>query len=319
MALLDVEALSVDFHLPSGTLRAIEDVRLSVEAGEVLGVVGETGSGKSVTVRSIMGLLPAPGRVAAGRILFDGADLVQLSQRRMRQVRAVGISFVAQNPFGALNPVLSVGRQFRNLVRAHERASNQEIHERSLAALASVQIDDRERVLAGYAHELSGGMAQRVVIAMALMLNPSVVIADEPTTALDLTTQRQILDLVRQLVVQDRRAMILVTHDMGVVANYCDSMAVMYAGRVVECGATAAVLRSPTHQYTKALLDSVPRRGRETTGIPGSAPSLANRPGGCSFAPRCAAATQVCTDSVPPVQRRADGREFACHHPVGAQ
>ncbi len=321
MAVLELETLNVEFVLPSGVQRALTDVSLQVRPGRIVGLVGETGSGKSVTIRAIAGLLRSPGKIASGRVMFDGTDLVGASLREMRRLRGAQISLIAQNPFGALNPVLSIRAQFANIIRAHEKAGRAEIERRALDALTAVRIHDPARVLAGYAHELSGGMAQRVVIAMALVLNPRLVLADEPTTALDLTTQRQILDLVRELIVSTDRAMVLVTHDMGVVAQYCDDVAVLYAGRVVEQGQVLDVLTAPRHRYTKALLESMPGAGRGARGIPGAVPSLGQRPPGCPFAPRCGAATDECHHSFPePMVTQLAGdagqRMVACFHPA---
>jgi len=319
MSMLTVSGVSVEFATPQGVAHATNDVSFEVRPGRILGIVGETGSGKSVTIRSILGILRPPGRVTTGSILFKGRDLLTLRQRELRSIRGREISLVIQNPFGALNPVLTIGRQFRNVIQVHEKkTSNRECDARAVKALREMRINDPERVLAGYAHELSGGMAQRVVLALALVLEPQLVLADEPTTALDLTTQRAILDLIRDRIVTGERAMILVTHDLGVVAQYCDDVAVMYAGRLVESGTVGDVLLRPRHQYTRALLDSVPGPGIAARGIPGTVPNLIDYPRGCPFAPRCQAATQACVDEMPAATVLPPSRRYACHHPVEA-
>jgi ABC-type dipeptide/oligopeptide/nickel transport system ATPase component len=256
--MLRVQGLTSQFRGRAGVVRAIDDVSFEVPAGEAVGIVGETGSGKSVTIRSILGLLPSYGRVVAGSAEFEGEDLIKLSRTRLREIRGARIGFVAQNPFGALNPVLSIEKQFRNVMRAHRRMSRAELHDLAIERLAAVQVRGPERVLRGYAHELSGGMAQRVVIALAMLHDPPLVIADEPTTALDVTVQRQILDLIDSQVKQGGRSLLLVTHDLGVVAQYCHRVVVMKSGRVVEPGLVADVFTNPTHEYTKQLLDAVP-------------------------------------------------------------
>ncbi len=285
--LLEVNDLHVEFKSRRRTVYAVNGVNFSIGEGETVGMVGETGCGKSATIRAIIGLLRPPGRIASGSIRLDGEDLTGLDARRLRRIRGAGIGFVPQNPFGALNPVLRIERQFRNVVRAHRRAGRGRIREDALEMLNGVGIADPERILGGYAHELSGGMAQRVVIALAMVLDPPLVVADEPTTGLDLTIQRQILDLIGKMATTRGSSMLLVTHDIGVVAQYCSRLLVMYAGRVVEAGPTNIVLRKPAHPYTEALLSAVPRRGRRLIAAAGAVPTLLSRPVGCYYYDRC--------------------------------
>jgi oligopeptide/dipeptide ABC transporter ATP-binding protein len=311
--LLDIRDLETEFHTRRGVVHAVHGTSFTLEPGEFAGIVGETGCGKSVTVRSIIGLVPHPGHVVGGQVLFEGEDLRRKSAKELRRLRGSKIGFVAQNPFGALNPILSIEEQFRTMIRAHRKASRAEARTMSLAMLQSVGIAGPERVLSGYAHELSGGMAQRVVISMALILNPRLVIADEPTTALDVTVQRQILDLLRRLVSEHHSSMLLVTHDLGVVARYCAKVVVMYAGKVVESGPVGEVFRNPYHPYTQALLGAVPRPGRTLVSLRGTIPSLIDYPSGCPFRDRCDYAFDRCAVDEPLLREAAPGRELACH------
>lgn len=258
--LLKVEGLNVDFGLHGRTHHVLNDVSFVMEQNEILGLVGESGSGKSTTARSIIGLLPPTGK-SSGRIMFNGEDLASASKKKLRSVRGGQIGFVAQNPFGALNPVLSIGQQFSNVIRAHEKVSSQVVRGRAESLLRSVGIVDTSRVLSGHAHELSGGMAQRVVLAIALSLDPKLLIADEPTTALDMTVQRQVLDLMRDIILSSGRSLLLVTHDLTVVATYCHRVAVMYKGEILEIGDVATVFTEPKHEYTRALLDAAAGKG----------------------------------------------------------
>jgi ABC-type dipeptide/oligopeptide/nickel transport system ATPase component len=255
--LLAVSDLRTEF---SGD-RVVDGVSFTVGRGRAVGLVGETGSGKSVTVRSVLGLVRPPGRVVGGSAVFDGTDLLRLSQRRLRRIRGARIGFIAQNPFGALNPILPIRKQFHNAMRAHRGVSAKESYELALAGLRAVGVAGPERVLAGYAHELSGGMAQRVVIALVMSMDPTLLVADEPTTALDLTVQRQVLDLIDGLIRDSDRSMLLITHDLSVVAQYCQDIVVMRGGRVVEAGAVRSVFADPAHPYTRQLL-------RASAGLP---------------------------------------------------
>lgn len=256
--MLKITDLGVEFRSRVRTTTAIQGVGFEVPTGSAFGLVGETGSGKSVTLRSIIGLLPPSARMVSGQIEFEGTDLRKLSSRRLREIRGHRIGFVAQNPFGALNPILSIEKQFANVIRAHRKASRSDIRELALERLESVHVRAPERVLKGYAHELSGGMAQRVVIALAMVHDPALVIADEPTTALDVTVQRQILDLIDEQISGGDRSLLLVTHDLGVVAQYCQYVGVMQSGRIVETGTVADVFTKPSHPYTQQLLAAVP-------------------------------------------------------------
>ncbi|MDQ4503551.1 ABC transporter ATP-binding protein [Sinomonas sp. ASV322] len=256
---LEVRGLVTEFAARGGAVRALHGISFDVGETEIVGIVGESGSGKSTVVRSITRLLVPPGRVAEGSVVFDGRALLDLPERRMRELRGRDIGFVAQNPFSALNPVLRLEKQFANIAKAHGVRADAASRERAVALLEATGVNEPERVIRGYAHELSGGMAQRVVIAMALYLNPRLVIADEPTTALDLTVQRQVLDTLRKLTSGSGRSMLIVTHDLGVVAEYCDRVLVMYRGNLVEQGAVSRVFTAPEHPYTASLLRSVAR------------------------------------------------------------
>ncbi|OLF10584.1 hypothetical protein BLA60_15520 [Actinophytocola xinjiangensis] len=269
--MLTVSGLTTEFRTRVSGVRAIEDISFDVPQGVAVGLVGETGSGKSVTIRSILGLLPATGKVIGGSAEFDGVDLIRANRSQLRSIRGRRIGFVAQNPFGSLNPILSIEKQFANVIRAHRTMSKADVRAVALERLESVQVRGPERVLRGYAHELSGGMAQRVVIALAMLHDPPLVIADEPTTALDVTVQRQILDLIDGQISAGNRSLLLVTHDLGVVAQYCQRVVVMKSGSVVETGAVADVFGDPRHPYTKQLLAAVPpapwsRAAKEVTG-----------------------------------------------------
>ncbi|WP_415854666.1 ABC transporter ATP-binding protein [Sinomonas sp. G460-2] len=256
---LEVRDLVTEFAARSGVIRALHGISFDVGGNETVGIVGESGSGKSTVVRSVTRLLVPPGRVASGSVVFGGRELLRLRERELRELRGRDIGFVAQNPFSALNPVLRLEKQFANIARAHGVRADAASRERAVGLLAATGVNDPERVIRGYAHELSGGMAQRVVIAMALYLNPRLVIADEPTTALDLTVQRQVLDTLRRLTVGSGRSMLIVTHDLGVVAEYCQRVLVMYRGSIVEQGPVSRVFTAPEHPYTASLLASVVR------------------------------------------------------------
>ncbi|MCY3663365.1 MAG: ABC transporter ATP-binding protein [bacterium] len=318
-SLLEVSDLRVQFRSRRRTVHAVNGVSFAIGEGETVGLVGETGCGKSATVRAIIGLLKSPGRVTAGAVRLEGTDLVGLQPRQLRQIRGARIGFVPQNPFGALNPVLRIERQFRNVIRAHGRGRRGEIRSTALDMLDAVGIADPDRVLRGYAHELSGGMAQRVVIALAMVLNPRLVVADEPTTGLDLTIQRQILDLIRDLAETEGRSMLLVTHDVGVVAQYCSRVLVMYAGQVVESGPVRRVLTEPAHPYTEALLAAVPRRGERLVGAQGTVPTLLELPPGCFYYDRCQYRSDPrCATEAPSLREVGPEHWAAVHYDKGA-
>ena len=288
--LLDVRGLVTSFLTRSGRVRAVTGVNFQVRRGEILGLVGESGCGKSVTSLSILGLIAPPGKVEAGQVMFDGKDLRTLSDDELRDLRGDRIAMIFQQPTSSLNPVFDVGFQLGEVLEIHRQMKRKAARERALELLRMVGIPDPQRRLRAYPHELSGGMAQRVMIAMALACEPELLIADEPTTALDVTIQAQILDLMRRLQRETRTAIILITHDLGVVAEMCDRVAVMYAGEIIEETNAHNLFRRPLHPYTKGLIGSVPILGKtqdELAVIPGAVPNLINLPPGCRFAPRC--------------------------------
>jgi len=311
--LLAIRGLSTEFDTPNGTAHVVNGVDFTVNRGEIVGVVGESGCGKSVSIRSILGLVRAPGKVTAGSAVFQGRDLLTLPKSELRKARGKDIGFIAQNPFSALNPVMKIEKQFRYIAAAHGDQDGEQVLVRARQTLSDVGIAGPDRVLRGYAHQLSGGMAQRVVIAMAMLLNPSLVIADEPTTGLDLTVQRQILDLIKSLVREHQRSMLLVTHDLGVVAQYCDKVVVMYAGKVVEEGSVHAVMKSPAHPYTRALIRAIPSPKQPLVHLSGRLPDLVHYPAGCPFAPRCPEVHEECTSVAPVPKRAPHDQVFNCH------
>jgi peptide/nickel transport system ATP-binding protein len=288
--LLEVHGLETAFHTRDGVVRAVSGIDFHVDRGEILGLVGESGCGKTVSALSILGLVAPPGRVESGRILFDGVDLLTLSPDKLRDLRGEQISMIFQQPQSSLNPVYDVGRQISEVLEIHKGMKKRSARARAAELLRMVGIPDPERRLEAFPHSLSGGMAQRVMIAMALACEPELLIADEPTTALDVTIQAQILDLMRALQADTGTAIILITHDLGVVAEMCDRVAVMYAGEIVEQADTATLFADPQHPYTRGLIGSVPTLGQvqdELTTIPGSVPNLIDLPTACRFAPRC--------------------------------
>ncbi|MFI6597289.1 dipeptide ABC transporter ATP-binding protein [Nonomuraea sp. NPDC050536] len=331
MSLLRLVDLSTDIALRRGTVHALDQVNLEVRQGETLGIVGESGSGKTMTVLSIMGLLPPGGQVAGGQILFDGRDLQSLPAEELRRVRGVEMGMVFQDPLTSLNPTMRIGAQVAEPLRVHQGLSKAEARERAIEILRRVGMPRPDKIVDDYPHQLSGGMRQRVVIAMALIRSPRLLIADEPTTALDVTTQRQILELIDDLREEFKMAVILVTHDLGVIANRADRVAVMYAGRVVETATTAELFRSPRHRYTQALMNSLPESAADGRlySIPGLPPDLSRPLTGCRFAPRCRFATDECrttdvrliadphsADAGRTAGETADLHQFACLHPV---
>ena len=329
MALLEVESLQTHFRTPGGINRAVDGVSFHVDAGETVAIVGESGCGKSVTAMSILRLIPEPPGKISGSIRFNGRDVLQATDREMRDMRGGDISMVFQEPMTSLNPVLTVGRQIAETIVLHENASRAQAEKRTLEMLQLVNIPEPERRLAQYPHELSGGMRQRVMIGMALACNPKLLIADEPTTALDVTVQAQILDLMRQLKSRTGSAIILITHDLGVVAEMAERVVVMYAGRKVEEATTRDLFARPRHPYTRALLASIPRLPKgETRGamraklaeIPGVVPALTTRQPGCLFAARCPLATDHCRDAIPALEEKSPGHRVACWYaPVDAR
>ena len=320
-ALLEVDGLYTCFFTKAGVVKAVQDVSFSVRRGEVLGLVGESGSGKSMTGYSIMGLIDPPGRVIAGRIRFGGRDLSELSNEDMRQLRGNRIAMIFQDPMMTLNPVLRIDMQMVETIRAHARVSRGAALERSRAALVKVGIPSPDARLKGYPHQFSGGMRQRVAIAIALLNGPALIIADEPTTALDVTIQGQILFEMQKLARETGAAMIWITHDLSVIAGLADRVCVMYAGRIVEEGTTGDVLTAPRHPYTRGLLDSVPtstaprERLRQ---IPGMTPSLLELGTGCAFRSRCPRAQADCEQDPPMSPLGGIGQAVRCFHPLEA-
>ena len=299
--LLDVSHLTTVFDTTHGTVPAVDDVSFQINAGETLGLVGESGSGKSVTALSIMRLVQPPGRIAAGRILFKGRDLLTLPPREIQSVRGAEISLIFQEPATALNPVFTIGNQISETLVVHGRATKREAKARAIDLLDAVRIPDAAARIDDYPHQLSGGMRQRVLIAMALACKPSLVIADEPTTALDVTIQAQVLDLLREMKAAFHLSLLLITHDLGVIAETADRVAVMYAGRIVETGPVRAIFHDPQHPYTRGLLASIPggTPGRRLRAIDGSVPLLGALPPGCAFNPRCPDRFDPCTSQPP--------------------
>ena len=320
MALLEVENLQTHFRTPEGVNRAVDGVSFTVEAGETVAIVGESGCGKSVTANSIMRLVPQPPGSIAGAIRFEGRDLLKLSEPAMRKIRGDDISMVFQEPMTSLNPVLTIGRQIAEPLRLHQGLTRNQVEQRVVEMLSVVGIAEPRRRAGEYPHQLSGGMRQRVMIAIALACRPKLLIADEPTTALDVTIQAQILSLMADLKQRFGSAIILITHDLGVVAEIARRVMVMYAGRKVEEAPVAELFRSPRHPYTRGLLSAVPKLGSSLADaqtrlaeIPGVVPSLKQRIAGCVFASRCALAADLCRRVAPALEEKAPAHFAACH------
>ncbi|HEX2773080.1 MAG TPA: ABC transporter ATP-binding protein [Micromonosporaceae bacterium] len=315
--LLEVRDLFMEFRTQDGVAKVINGVSYHLDAGETLAVLGESGSGKSVTAQAIMGILDMPPAVIrSGQILYQGRDLLALPEEQRRQIRGKEISMIFQDALSALNPVFPVGWQISETLRRREGLSKADARKRAIELMNLVKIPAAAQRVGDYPHQFSGGMRQRVMIAMALAMNPKVLIADEPTTALDVTVQAQIMDLLAELRRDLNMAMILITHDLGVVADVADRIAVMYAGRIVEHADVHALYAAPAHPYTKGLLQSIPRvdqRGQDLATIKGLPPNLMRIPSGCPFHPRCPYAKQVCVDVVPSNLVLGDGRTSACH------
>jgi peptide/nickel transport system ATP-binding protein len=319
VAVLEIEDLRVSFSTRDGVVHAVGGVSLSVDRGRTLGVVGESGSGKSVTALTIMGLTRAPNATIEGRVLLDGVDLLELPPHELEHIRGQRVAMIFQDPLSSLHPFYRVGWQIEEAILAHEDVSRSVARRRARDALAEVRIPSPDERLSSYPHELSGGMRQRVMIAMALVLDPEILIADEPTTALDVTVQAQILDLIRDLQEERGTGVVLITHDLGVVAETADDVAVMYAGRVMERATLETILVAPEHPYTWGLLESAPRadtlQADRLQPIEGAPPSLINVPSGCPFHPRCPYAFDVCPRVVPPLTVSTPGHDVACHLP----
>ncbi len=318
MPLLSVENLKTHFHTRNGVVRAVDGISLSVEKGQTLGIVGESGSGKSVSCYSLLGLIPSPpGRIEAGTALFDGADLLAMNQREIQAIRGRRISMIFQDPMTALNPYMSIGGQLTEPLRVHGKMPKSEAMDRAAEALKSVGILDGARRMKDFPHQYSGGMRQRVMIAMALITKPDLLIADEPTTALDVTVQAQILDLIKKMQEELGMAVILVTHDMGVIAATCDRVLVMYAGRICEAANADELFGAPRHPYAKALMASMPsahEHGQELYTIPGMPPDLSGAMERCPFAPRCERADERCEEGAPALEVIAGSHSSSCIH-----
>ncbi|MEU9503590.1 ABC transporter ATP-binding protein [Streptomyces sp. NPDC048196] len=316
-ALLDVRDLKVEFRTRDGVAHAVNGVSYRVKPGETLAVLGESGSGKSVTAQAVMGILDSPpGRVTGGQVLFQGRDLLTLRKEERRRIRGAKMAMIFQDALSALNPVLSVGAQLAEMFTVHESTSRKEARGRAVELMERVGIPAARQRVGDYPHQFSGGMRQRIMIAMALALGPDLIIADEPTTALDVTVQAQVMDLLAELQRELTMGLILITHDLGVVADVADTIAVMYAGRIVETAPVHALYRAPAHPYTRGLLESIPRldhKGRRLHAIKGLPPSLTAIPPGCPFHPRCPLAQDVCRTDPPPLYEAGPGRASACH------
>lgn len=303
--LVDIKNEKLSFFTPAGEVKALNDVSIQLKEGEVLGIVGESGSGKSVTAYSLMGLTAHPGKLIDGSLQFNGHEIEKMSEREMRRIRGNEVSIIFQDPMTSLNPVYTIGNQIMEVILLHTDKNRKQVRERARELLTLVGINEPDKRLKQYPHELSGGMRQRVMIAMALACEPKLLIADEPTTALDVTIQAQILELMMELKDKLGMAIIMITHDLGVVASMCERIAVMYAGRIVEYGTTEDIFYNPKHQYTSGLIRSIPRldtkEHERLVPIEGTPVDLLNPPAGCPFAPRCEACMKICLREMPPV------------------
>ncbi|MER5933701.1 ABC transporter ATP-binding protein [Streptomyces sp. NPDC002054] len=318
--LLEVRDLQVEFTTRDGVAKAVNGVDYAVDAGETLAVLGESGSGKSVTAQAVMGILDTPpGRITGGEILFKGQDLLKLKEEERRKIRGAEMAMIFQDALSSLNPVLSVGKQLGEMFEVHRGMSRKDAKLRAVELMDRVRIPAAKERVGDYPHQFSGGMRQRIMIAMALALEPSLIIADEPTTALDVTVQAQVMDLLAELQRELRMGLILITHDLGVVADVADKIAVMYAGRIVEEAPVHRLYKAPAHPYTRGLLDSIPRldqKGQELYAIKGLPPNLLAIPPGCAFNPRCPMAQDICRTDIPPLYPVTESpvpRSSACH------
>lgn len=313
---LEIKDLSVSFFTPAGEVKAVGGISYNLHYGEVMGIVGESGSGKSVQAYSIMGLLQSPGRVVGGSISFEGRDVLAMDAEEMQAFRGQSVSMIFQNPMTCLNPVYTIGNQLMEALLCHNKMSKAEAHAKSIEMLDLVGINNPERRMRQYPHELSGGMRQRVMIAMGLICNPKLLIADEPTTALDVTIQAQILELMKDIQKKTEMAIIFITHNLGVVAEICDNISVMYAGKIVEQGSAEDIFYRPQHPYTLGLLKSMPRIDEEEyerlIPIEGTPVDMLNPPSGCPFAPRCSHCMKICLRKEPPVTEVGEGHVSAC-------
>lgn len=315
--LVDIKNERLSFFTPAGEVKALNDVSIKMHEGEVLGIVGESGSGKSVTAYSIMGLTAYPGKLIGGTIEFNGHRIDQMSEKELRKIRGKEVSIIFQDPMTSLNPVWTIGNQIEEVILLHTDRNKQEAHERAKELLTLVGINETEKRLKQYPHELSGGMRQRVMIAIALACEPKLLIADEPTTALDVTIQAQILELMMKLKEKLGMGILMITHDLGVVASMCDHIAVMYAGKVVEYGTTDDIFYNPKHEYTRGLLKSIPNLHEQAyqrlVPIEGQPVDMLNPPKGCPFANRCSSCMKICLESMPPYTYLSDKHYSACY------
>ncbi|MBP7861480.1 ABC transporter ATP-binding protein [bacterium] len=322
--LLEIRNLNTVFHTEEGTVQAVNGVSLTINKSEVLGVVGESGCGKSITSLSVLGLVPPPGRIASGEIIFDGQDLTRLSERDLQKIRGRKISYIPQDPMMSLNPVYTIGSQIVETIVLHQKVDKREARKRAIEVLDQVKIPQSYKRIDDYPHQFSGGMRQRVMIAMALSCKPQLLIADEPTTALDVTVQAQILDLLRSIQKAEGTAIMLITHDLGVVAEMCHKVAVMYAGSIVESALVGDLFKDPKHPYTRGLIDCIPKSKKmhgnaDIVGKPdklkpieGQPPHLINLPNACRFAERCPLVIDDCLKGFPPLEEKAPGHFARC-------
>ncbi|MFD3487362.1 ABC transporter ATP-binding protein [Streptomyces sp. NPDC058665] len=314
--LLEVRDLQVEFHTRDGVARAVNGVSYSVDAGETLAVLGESGSGKSVTAQAVMGILDVPpGRIAGGEVIFKGRDLLKTKEDERRKIRGADMAMIFQDALSSLNPVLTVGAQLGEMFIVHRGMSRKDARARAVELMERVRIPAAKERVNDYPHQFSGGMRQRIMIAMAMALEPSLIIADEPTTALDVTVQAQVMELLADLQRELNMGLILITHDLGVVADVADKIAVMYAGRIVETAPVHDIYKAPAHPYSRGLLDSIPRldqKGRDLYAIKGLPPNLTRIPPGCAFNPRCPRAQDICRTDVPPLFEVDENRRSAC-------
>ncbi|AMK11463.1 MAG: ABC transporter ATP-binding protein [Pseudodesulfovibrio sp.] len=320
--LIDIKNLRVDFELRSGRVRAVRDVSLVINKGERLGIVGESGAGKSVLGFSLINLISKPGKITGGEILFDGRDLTKLNADQMRHIRGNDISMIFQDPMMTLNPVLTIGTQMKETILAHMNVSDSEAEAICLDKLRKVYIPSPEKRLKQYPHEFSGGMRQRIVIAISLLTSPKLIIADEPTTALDVTIQAEIMDLLLELCEKENMGLILITHDLAVVSEVTQRIAVLYAGKVVELGAADQIISNPQHPYTQGLIQALPQMAggeRRLNQIPGMMPSLKDMPKGCPFQPRCTVCSERCKTEIPKLIELANGTQVACFRHEGGE